>query len=193
MTSSTQSRPLKIRIFQEARRWHRWLGLGFLLPTLILGVTGILLNHKELFFGGAQSRPAVGLLSTTTNLGNLPFTPYAAMQRAHELWGEIPIEKLELKEEKGRLVYKIVAGPGRDLLLDAHTGSAQFVDGLQVRQEGGAGSKLDWKKFTGELHSGKIIGLTGRLLMDVAAAALVVLSATGLYLWALPYLQRRKS
>jgi hypothetical protein len=181
--------PPRFRLFQEARRWHRWLGLGCLLPTLLLGLTGILLNHKELFFGAANLRPA-GLLTTTIKIEQLPFTFGDALARGREVWGDGVIEKVELKEEKGRLVYKIVAGPGRELLLDAQTGAMQTVDGLRIKQPGKDGTKLDWKKITGELHSGKIIGLTGRLLMDIAAAVLVVLAGTGLYLWALPRWQK---
>jgi uncharacterized iron-regulated membrane protein len=104
----------------------------------------------------------------------------------------VVIEKVELKEEMGRLVYKVVRGAGRELLLDAQTGAMQTVDGLRVQLKGKDGSQLDWKKMTGELHNGKIIGLTGRLLVDIAAAVLVVLADTGLYLWALPRWQKSK-
>lgn len=185
-----QTLPLRLRLFQEARRWHRWLGLAFLLPTLLLGLTGILLNHKELFFGGANQRPAGGLLTTTTKIEQLPVSFSAALDHSREIWGEVAIEKIELKEEKGRLIYKVVAGAGRELLLDVQSGALQVVDGLRVQQQGKGSAKLDWKKVTGELHSGKIIGLSGRLLMDIAAAALVVLAGTGLYLWGLPRWQK---
>ena len=182
--------PRRLRLFQEARRWHRWLGLGCLLPTLLLGLTGILLNHKDLFFGGASTSPAGGLLTTATRSEQLPLTYGDALARGRDVWGEVVIEKVELKEEKGRLVYKVVRGGGRELLLDAQTGALQIVDGVRVQQQGKEGGQLDWKKMTGELHSGKIIGLSGRLLMDVAAAVLVVLAGTGLYLWALPRWQK---
>ena len=188
---TTQAVFVRQRLFVEARRWHRWLGLAFLLPTLLLGLTGILLNHKELFFGGANARPLHGLLSTATEIDQLPLTFADALARSHAVWGEVAIEKVELKEDKGRLVYKLTPGPGRELLIDAQTGTMQIVDGLRLKQEGNADTKLDWKKITGELHSGKIIGLTGRLLMDVAAAALVILAVTGLYLWILPRWRRR--
>ena len=184
--------PLRLRLFQEARRWHRWLGLGCLLPTLLLGLTGILLNHKGLFFGGANTGPAGGLLTTATRVEQLPLTFADALARGREVWGEVVIEKVELKEEKGRLIYKVIRGAGRELLLDAQTGAMQVVDGLRIQPQGKEGGQLDWKKMTGELHSGKIIGLSGRLLMDIAAAVLVVLAGTGLYLWALPRWQKGK-
>lgn len=186
-----KSLPLRLRLFQEARRWHRWLGLGFLLPMLLLGLTGILLNHKELFFGGAVARPPEGLLKTSTNFRQIPLSFADALEHGRQTWGDIAIEKIELKEEKGRLLYKLVPGPGREMLIDARTGELQITDGLTVQKPGKAESSLDWKKIAGELHSGKIIGLTGRLLMDIAAAALVVLAVTGIYLWALPKWQRR--
>jgi hypothetical protein len=184
--------PWHLRLFQQARRWHRWLGLAFLLPTLVLGLTGILLNHKELFFGEVSTRPTGGLLTTTSQLEQLPLSLAEALARGQAVWGEIALEKVELKEEKGRLLYKLVPGPGRELLIDVQSGTMQVRDGLRIKQDGKTNGNLDWKKLTGELHSGKILGLTGRLLMDIAAAALVVLAATGLYLWALPRRQRRR-
>ncbi len=190
---TTRLQPLRIRLLQQARRWHRWLGLAFLLPTLLLGLTGILLNHKELFFGGGPAQPLQGLLSTASGADSLPLSFADALERGRQVWGEIALEKIELKEEKGRLVYKLVPGPGRELLLDAQSGETRLVDGLRVKETKTDATRLDLKKLTGELHSGKIVGLAGRLLMDAAALALGVLSLTGLYLWALPRWQRRQS
>lgn len=189
---ATRIQPLRIRLLQQARRWHRWLGLGFLLPTLLLGLTGILLNHKELFFGGSPAQPLQGLLTTASGADGLPLSFADALERGREVWGEIAIEKIELKEDKGRLIYKLAPGPGRELLLDAHSGETRLIDGLRVKQVNTDLTRLDWKKLTGELHSGKIVGLAGRLLMDAAALALGVLALSGLYLWALPRWQRRK-
>lgn len=189
--NTTRVQPLRIRLLLQARRWHRWLGLGFLLPTLLLGLTGILLNHKELFFGGGPAQPLRGLLSTASGVEQLPLSFADALERGREVWGEIALEKIELKEDKGRLVYKLVPGPGRELLLDAQSGEARLIDGLRVKGANDA-TRIDWKKLTSELHSGKIVGLAGRLLMDAAALALAVLALSGLYLWALPRWQRRK-
>lgn len=191
--NTTRIQPLRIRALHLSRRWHRWLGLAFLLPTLLLGLTGIVLNHKELFFGGGPTQPLQGLLSTATGVAPPPLSFADALERGRQIWGEIALEKIELKEEKGRLVYKLVPGPGRELLLDARSGESRQVDGLRVKEGTAASTRLDWKKLTGELHSGKIVGLAGRLLMDAAALALGVLALTGLYLWALPCWQRRPS
>jgi hypothetical protein len=188
----TRIQPLRIRVLQQFRRWHRWLGLVFLLPTVLLGVTGVFLNHKELFFGAAA--PSQGLLTNSFSLDEIPVGVGEALARSRELWGDIPIEKFELREEQGRLVYKIVPGPGRELLIDARSGEWKLKEGLKTAQPAGKNekAKLDWKKITTELHSGKIIGLTGRLLMDAAGLGLAALAITGLYLWWLPRWQRRQ-
>lgn len=191
--NTTRIQPLRIRILQQFRRWHRWLGLVFLLPTVLLGITGVFLNHKELFFGGATVPPK-GLLTNSFSLDEIPVGVGTALARSRELWGDIPIEKFELREEQGRLVYKIVPGPGRELLIDARSGEWKLKEGLKTAQPAGKDKNqgFDWKKITSELHSGKIIGLTGRLLMDAAGLGLTVLAITGLYLWWLPRWQRRQ-
>lgn len=50
-------------------------------------------------------------------------------------------------------------------------------------RERALGDALTWERLMLELHSGRIAGNAGRIVMDVAAIGLLVLAVTGLYLW----------
>lgn len=51
-----------------------------------------------------------------------------------------------------------------------------------VRESGLAGA-VTWERLLLELHSGRLGGNVGVIVMDMAAIALLLLSTTGLYLW----------
>jgi len=50
-------------------------------------------------------------------------------------------------------------------------------------REGELARSVTWQRLLLELHSGRIAGPAGVVVMDVAAFALLVLAGTGLYLW----------
>ena len=43
---------------------------------------------------------------------------------------------------------------------------------------------LNWQRFLQDLHAGRILGLGGQLLMDLAALVLAILAVTGSIIWA---------
>ena len=42
---------------------------------------------------------------------------------------------------------------------------------------------LNWQRFLLDLHAGRIAGLAGQLIMDLAALILIVLAVTGTVIW----------
>lgn len=199
------------------RKYHSWLGLLMTVFILTVALTGIYLNHKDLFQGEKDSVKQVAEsevdpdgLSTTTDLERLPVTFAQALAVCRDRLGEQSVEKIELKYEKGRLAYRIKAASG-ELVVDASSGQ----DSLKPRSESKSESAKDksrptteraaieaekvtkpnaaWGKWIKDLHTGKIGGLTGKLLMDFTALVLVVLSMTGIYLWLVPLLRKRRS
>jgi hypothetical protein len=185
-----RKRALSARLYLGARSWHLWLGPWTAVFAVVLGVTGIWLNHKELFVGGGKRQPPTGLLHTRTTPESLPVSFADALAVARSAWGEIPLEKVELREEGRRLLYKVVSGPGRELLVDAQSGAWQQKDGYRIWEGPASAGPLrrgvDWKKVVTDLHTGKIARTPGKLAIDAAALAMIVLSLTGLYLWAAP-------
>lgn len=46
---------------------------------------------------------------------------------------------------------------------------------------------VSWEKFVMDLHSGRLIGISGVWLADIIALLLIVMSVSGLILWRIPY------
>lgn len=174
--------------FLQFRKWHSWGGLVLSALILLVGVTGILLNHKKLFFRGARKNPT-GLLRSTTNLDSVPVSFSQAMGLARRHYGDVALDKIELKDQGGRLVYKVSQGHGEEVLIDAHSGalSSKYGGSLEGSQE----TTLDWAKVVNDLHTGKILGTTGMLVVDVTAGVIIALTVTGIYLWCIPMLRKR--
>lgn len=206
------------------RKYHSWLGVAMTLCILIVALTGIYLNHKDLFkrwtahkprnitdhssrnqfAGPSSSSENVTVLSTSTNLSLLPVTFDQALALSREQLGEQPVERIELKHEKGRLLYKIKSSSG-EVLVDAHTREAVTREhdspkikgneepSILASQEKRHRSGIDWAKMLKDLHTGKIGGWAGKLVVDFTALILVILCLTGLYLWLIPLLRKRRS
>jgi hypothetical protein len=215
------------------RKYHTWLGLTAVCFIVIIALSGIYLNHKDFFkslgsFSPSASEPKkekslsfrgeeAGLLRTTTDLAALPVTFDQALAITRERWGEQPVERIELKNEKGHLIYKVKTPQG-ELMIDAGTGESAVHGGKQEKgkkavangspsgqssmvprvwtaeeyqksQKGG----IDWGKLIKDLHTGKVGGLAGKLLVDLTALILIVLCLTGVYLYVVPQLRKRRS
>jgi hypothetical protein len=187
----------------KIREWHTWLGVFLSGFVILVCATGIYLNHKDLFRSAAPhddargGRPAAsGALRTTTSLAELPIPFEHALAQAREQWGETPIEKIELKEEHGRLVYKVMADEGREIRVDVETGAVSRKDAYREEHHGPDGKKeagFNWGKFMMDLHTGKVIGGPGKLVVDLTSFVIIVLTGTGIYLWAIPQLRKRRS
>ena len=59
--------------------------------------------------------------------------------------------------------------------------------------DGKPGRRFDWGRLLLNLHTGKIGGEAGKIVMSLAALTLLFLTASGVYLWAKPLLMRRQN
>jgi uncharacterized iron-regulated membrane protein len=174
------------------RQWHTWLGLLLSVLFVLVAVTGILLNHKDVFFhrGEGPTGPT-GVLRSTSDLHALPIGFEQALLLARQHYGDVPLDKIELKDERGWLAYKVSRGNGREIRIDAHSGEVFTKYGAKpTRKEGSA---VNWAKIVTDLHSGKILGTAGKLAIDATAVAMLGLTLTGVYLWWLPKLRKRQN
>lgn len=192
-------------ILMAFRKYHTWLGVGLTVFIVTVALTGIYLNHKDSFnsvFGIKKIRdkslaPKSSYpqfpLSTTTDLSTIPVSFDQALALVREEQGEQTLERIELKNEKGRLIYKVKCDSG-EFVVDATTYHSPMVmthEDFEQQTEQTTG--IDWGKVIKDLHTGKLGGLPGRLWVDFIAAALVALSGTGVYLWLIPVLRKRRS
>jgi hypothetical protein len=186
-----QPSPNKNWLLVQFRKWHGWGGAILSLFILVVAVTGILLNHKDLFFHSEAKKKPQGLLTSSTNLAALPvsFEKALAISRGH--YGDVPLEKIELKDEYGWLHYKVARGEGEEIRIDAQTGEATHKYGAKIAADGT--TTLNWAKIVDDLHTGKLFGTAGKLLVDVTSGVIIALTLTGLYLFAVPMLRKRQS
>jgi hypothetical protein len=202
-------------LLAKSRQWHLWGGLIAGLFIIVVATTGIVLNYKRPIFtalgleqmerekGYARetkdqpAKPEAAQLTATVS----PETTAQVMARALELarteWGDVPLERIELKEEHGELLCKVKEQGGDELWLYPATGS-HFIKGEYEKigkpgADGKPAKQFDWGKLMLNLHTGKIGGETGKAIMSLASVMLLFLTGSGVYLWAKPLLIRRRN
>jgi len=156
-------------------RWmfytHLWLGLLTAGVVVLVSVTGILLNHKRSF----GLMPDVPHVPTGTFEGALPLAELA--RHAAEAVGlEVAatgIDRMDVRPGDGVIKVRFNDRTVREVTLDINNGRVLDV-----------GERND--VFLEKLHSGEIFGANWVLLTDVAALALLVLLASGYWLWLYP-------
>ena len=205
-----QNAPVKSknRLIMAFRKWHTWFGVAAGLFIVIAGFSGIILNYKKPIFsviglekGMEESKEkskskALAEFSTQTGFGAATITPDRALLLSRAQWGNVPLERIELKSEHGQLIYKIKQSKGEELWVNATTG-ASFVKREYEKMKPGPGgvakAQFDWGKLILDLHTGKLGGEIGKALMSVAALILLFLTSSGIYLWIKPILNRRQT
>jgi hypothetical protein len=183
----------------QVRSWHRRVGLAVALFAVLLASTGIYLNHTD-FFRFDPLPPDSGRLLTTTTAADAAPVPFdRALTLARSEWGDVSVQFSQLREEGVRLVYKVRRrGHSDELTVDARTGyllaNRGAVRETRFADDGAAGeTRVSWTRLLFDLHTGRIAGLSGKLVTDSAAVGLAVLVASGLYLFAVPRLRKRRS
>ena len=127
-----------------------------------------------------------------------------ALSIASEVFGNnVPLDKIELKDEKGLLIYKIVTNDKlvkkQELIVNANTGEATYrdKDAYAVNKVNAAGEHdlagIDWGDLIEDIHTGEFFGgFWGQLLIDLAALIMIFLTGSGIYIWCKPRLKRRR-
>jgi uncharacterized iron-regulated membrane protein len=183
-------------LFVKLRSWHGWAGMSALAMLVLLAVTGIYLNHPDLFGLDPAPTDSGRLLSTkTANVAEL--VPLAkAIEAAREQWGDVPVQFVQLREEGDRLIYRVRRrGSSDEVTLDARTGRLiairRQVQETRFSDDGTPEeSRVSWTRLMFDLHTGRILGFAGRLIADAAGMFLLTLTASGLYLFVVPRWRR---
>jgi uncharacterized iron-regulated membrane protein len=215
MTTEAQTSPLSPAarpgtansLARRFRKWHSVLGAFAAIFLVVVGLTGIFLNHKPFFtrlLTGNAPEPhkakadvqKVGSRATELRLGDgiakLAIGFDRALHLATERWGDQRVEKIELRDEKGELVYRIKQPDGPELLISAATGEilerGHYEKLGAMEPDGKRARSFDWGKLMLDLHTGKIVGQPGRYVSTGVSLMLLILTLTGVYLWVKPKL-----
>ena len=177
------------------RAWHKWMGLIGVGMLTIFALTGIYLNHKDFWNGvmGIQKMKEVKMpndkplkITTANALSGAPISFEQAVATAKKQWGDVPLDKVELKMEKGAYVYKIeTPEPKKMLWISASTGET-------VRLANEAKEGRSFEKFLADLHHLNF-GPGWRLGADFFAISLLLLNLTGMWMWARHELAQRRA
>lgn len=159
-----------------SRRFHRWGAVIVVAPLLVVICTGLLLQLKKqvAWVQPPEQRTAVSepAMEWSTILAAAQAIPGGGVTS----WSDI--DRVDVRPEKG--ILKITTKNNWEAQLALGTGAV-----LQV-----AYRRSD---VIESLHDGSFFGEPFKLgLFFPAGIVLLILWCTGVYLWALPYLTRRK-
>ncbi len=202
-------------LLTKLRNWHSQAGMIAAAFLFVVGFTGIFLNHKPFFLGLAGLEPGREMakdkpgkagkkssgekteLRLASALNGQPVSFERAVAMAQERWGNERIEKIELKEERGELSYRIKQKDGPELIISAADGEViekgHYEKLGRPGPDGKAARSFDWGKLALDLHTGKIVGEAGKVAMSLAGFIMLTLTATGIYLWAVPKWRKRQA
>ena len=180
------SRSRRATVLKWLRKTHGWIGLWGAALGLLFGTSGILLNHRDLL-----KIPAVQKQESTVQLP-LP-SPAPADAEAMAAWLQQSLaltrEPGKVKAEKARPVAwgdKAVTQPAR--WSASFTGPASSVQAeywvgnsfVTVKR-----SETNAFGVLSNMHKGTGMGIGWILLVDTLAGSIILLSITGVLLWAL--------
>jgi uncharacterized protein len=173
----------------DAIRWlkrvHAWTGFWGALLFLMLGISGVLLNHRNIWKIETGEPTEVSAMNVAVAPGLITDEKALGVWAKREL--NLPTEPRAPKKEEGG--KKVFLGKARE---EAPRWSQQFTHSngrvtvdyipgspsVAVRQEATNGFGL-----IKNLHKGTGVGLVWVLFMDSIAGALFAMSLTGFLLW----------
>lgn len=175
---------------------HTWLGVLILPWIIVIGLTGLYLNHWQL----------VNDLLTKPSYDEASFDDWPNPQQQDEadadalaqaLWPESDWRGIEWSDYHGRTVWNVEVD--RDLLIvDQATGHYWIKTAFKRKTYDPDGdllhTKIYWSSLFKTVHEyGWFDRRFGTWLADITAGAMVVFGLTGLYLFTAPRMRRRKN
>jgi hypothetical protein len=163
-----------LRTTARAFYWtHLWVGVVATLLTLLIAVTGIALNHKRgLGLMPDPDRPGAVALDASLPLASLEGRAREALA-ATGAPSDVAVDRMDVRPGHGLIKVRFDDADVTEVTL-------ALTDGALIH----VGPRKD--VFMEKLHSGEIFGAGWVLLSDGAAVALILLAASGLWLWLFP-------
>ncbi|MGE4429462.1 MAG: PepSY-associated TM helix domain-containing protein [Sphingobium sp.] len=168
-------RPVATREFwsRHLRQWH-WISSAVCLVLMLMfAVTGITLNHADLFEGEKQSVMrefplSPDLAAELSRLENGGVVPDAMAGRIEQQTGA-DVSGHDIQNQYGEIIFEL-ARPGRDAVLTIDMNAAQIF-----YEETDRGMLAMFN----DLHTGRHTGLAWKLLVDLGAFFFILFALTG--------------
>jgi len=187
---STKSKNEFLRIVRSV---HGWVGILILPWVIIMGLTGIYMNHSKAVLSLFPSQKYSE--SQFDDFHPLvPITETTALELASAVWPDQPVKKIWQKNYSGRPSY-LVRKKGGLIVLSIPTGHHYIKtryyrwtfspDGQLLHH------KLYWGRVFKDLHqTGWLGGALGTFWADMVSIALIVFGLTGGTMWLMPRFRR---
>jgi hypothetical protein len=175
---------------------HGWLGVLVLPWVLVIGLTGLFLNHEGLVLGwlqGAEYDEA----QFDAWPDPRPMTSDAARALAATLLPEAELKRNADQSYHGRPAASFEAA-GTEVIVALQTGHYWVKTDTSRVTHAPDGSVLEtkvyWEAIVKRLHvQGWLTGTFGTWLADITAAAMVIFGFSGIILFLVPRLRRRQN
>jgi hypothetical protein len=135
-----------------------------------------------------------GRLTTASAPAALQSCLEQALHEAKDKWSDVPLEKIEFKFNRGFLLCKVTSFGKDQLTVNAGSGAVFPKEEKEKPEKDTSRVKPAKAEETGklikDLHTGKLGGLTGKLLVDFTSIGILTLTLSGLHLWAWLRLRR---
>jgi hypothetical protein len=175
---------------------HGWLGLIVLPWVIVIGLTGLFLNHEGLVMGWLDG---AGYDEAQFDAwpGAKPVTLDQAQALAQGLYPGVPVSLAGEDAYHGRQAATFQAD-GAQVIVALATGHYWIKTDYTRTTHAPDGAVLDrkvyWEAIFKRLHvHGWLTGTFGSWLADITAAAMVVFGLSGIVLFLLPRLRRRQN
>ena len=164
---------------RQLRQWH-WISSAVCLVLMLMfAITGVTLNHADLFEEGGQSVVREVALpdelhERLSRLAQGATVPDALVDEIRRLT-QADLSKRKVDNQYGEMVFDL-AGPGRDRVLTIDLNAQSMT--YEVTDRGTVAMFND-------LHKGRHSGSAWKFLIDLSAAFFVIFALTGFGLLAL--------
>ncbi len=150
---------------------HLWTGVTATVLVVVIAITGVMLNHKQLF--GFQPDPPDAARTGLSGAMSMLELVSAAEAVAGDQAAASGIDRLDVRPDKGLMKVRFDDRAATEVTVAIHTGEVLSI-----------GTRDD--VFLEKLHSGEIFGDNWILLSDAMGIALLILLLTGAWIWLYP-------
>lgn len=175
---------------------HGWLGVIVLPWVIIIGLTGLFLNHEGLVMGWLEGE-GYDEAQFDAWPGAEPVTPGQAQALAEGLYPDVTVTPAGEDAYHGRKAATFEAG-GTQVIVALATGHYWVKTDYTRTTHAPDGAVLDrkvyWEGIFKRLHvRGWLTGTFGSWFADITAAAMVIFGLSGIVLFLLPRIRRRQN
>lgn len=161
--------------YRLCRNWHGYLSAAAFLALLFFSLTGLSLNHP-----GWLKRPAAAPVETTVRLSRAELATVTGATEPGRTLAELVAGRVPLA---GAYKDAEVAGPTAFVRMQGVRGSSDLQADLTSGEVRVTVEAADNIAVLDALHRGENAGAAWRLLIDIAAIVLIVMSLIGFVLF----------